>query len=166
MCGDIIFKEMQEEFLSEVLQIYSYYVLNTTVSFHMQIPTREQMRQMVFFNNKKYKTFVILDNNQICGYVLITRHKNREAYDATAEVSVYLKPESVKKGIGSIAISYIEEYAKQQGMHVLLAIICGLNEASIRLCARNGYIKCAHYKEVGQKFGQLLDIVAYQKIIS
>ena len=166
MCGDIIFKEMKEEYLSEVLQIYSYYVLNTTASFHLRIPTIEQMRQMVFFDNAKYKTFVILDNQQICGYVLITRHKDREAYDATAEVSTYLKPESIGKSIGSIAISFIESYAKQQGIHVLLAIISGQNEASIRLCAKNGYNKCAHYKEVGQKFGQLLDIVAYQKIIN
>jgi phosphinothricin acetyltransferase len=166
MCGDIIFEEMKEEYLSEVLQIYTYYVLNTTVSFHMQIPTRKQMRQMVFFNNEKYKTLVILDDKQICGYVLINQYKDREAYDATAEVTIYLKPESVGKGIGSIAISYIEDYAKQQGVHVLLAIICGRNEASIRLFSKNGYNKCAHYKEVGLKFGQLLDIVAYQKIIS
>jgi phosphinothricin acetyltransferase len=26
-------------------------------------------------------------------------------------------------------------------------------------------IKCAHYKEIGKKFGQLLDVVAYQKIM-
>lgn len=166
MSPDIIFQEMQEAYLNEVLQIYSYYILNTTASFHMHIPTRKQMREMVFFNNVKYRTFVILDNKQICGYVLITKHKDREAYDATAEVTVYLKPEFVGKGIGSIAIKYIEEYAKKQGIHVLLAIICGQNEASIELCAKNGYNKCAHYKEVGQKFGQLLDIVAYQKIIS
>jgi len=166
MGGEIIFEEMKEEYLSEVLPIYSYYVLNTTASFHVRIPTIEQMRQMVFFNNVKYKTFVILDNKQICGYVLITKHKDREAYDATAEVTTYLKPESIGKGLGSIALSFIEGYAKQQGIHVLLAIISGQNEASIRLCAKNGYTKCAHYKEVGQKFGQLLDIVAYQKIIS
>ena len=166
MCRDIIFKEMKEEYLSEVLQIYTYYVLNTTVSFHMQIPTPKQMRQMVFFNNDKYKTFVILDHKQICGYVLITQYKDREAYDATAEVTIYLKPEYVGKGIGSIAMSYIEDYAKKQHLHVLLAIICGQNKASIELVSKNGYNKCAHYKEVGQKFGQLLDIVAYQKIIS
>lgn len=166
MAGEIIFEEMHEEYLDEIRQIYSYYVLNTTATFHVQIPTREQMRQMVFFNNEKYKTFVILRNNLIGGYVLITQYKNREAYDATAEVTVYLKPESAGEGIGSIAIKYIEEYAKQQGIHVLLAVICGQNEASIRLCAKNGYNKCAHYQEVGQKFGQLLDIVTYQKIIS
>ncbi len=166
MYPDIVFEEMKEEYLDEVLQMYSYYILNSTATFHIQVPNRSQMREMVFFDNEKYKTFVILDSQQICGYVFITQYKNREAYDTTAEVSVYLQTELVRKGIGSRAMNYIENYAKQHGIHVLLATICGQNEASMRLCAKNGYNKCAHLKEVGLKFGQLLDIVVYQKIIS
>ncbi|MEA4924577.1 MAG: N-acetyltransferase family protein [Syntrophomonadaceae bacterium] len=163
---EIVFKEMQEEYLGEVLGIYSYYVTNTDVSFHTRIPTPEKMRQMVFFEDSRYKTFVILAEQQICGYVIITRYKEREAYDITAEISIYLQPEAVRQGIGSLAVNFIEDYARRQGFHVLLAVISGLNEASIKLVAQNGYTKCAHYKEVGRKFGQFLDIVVYQKIIS
>jgi L-amino acid N-acyltransferase YncA len=50
-------------------------------------------------------------------------------------------------------------------MHVLMATICGENDKSIRLFEKNGYFKCAHYKEVEEKFGELLDVVAYQKIL-
>lgn len=163
---DIVFKEMQEEYLDEVLQVYSYYVKNTDISFHIQIPNLEKMRRMVFFEDNRYKTFVILDKQQFCGYVIISRYKEREAYDITAEISIYLKPEAVKNGIGSRAVSYIEEYARQQGFHVLMAVISGLNDASINLVAKCGYSKCAHFREVGHKFGQYLDIVVYQKIIS
>ncbi|MEN6413862.1 MAG: N-acetyltransferase family protein [Veillonellales bacterium] len=160
------FREMQEKYLDEVRQIYTHYVLNTTATFHAKPPTKEEMRQIVFFDSEKYKTFVICKEEDICGYVFIAQHKKREAYDNTAEVSVYLKPDFTGKGFGSKAIQYIEEYAKKQKLHVLVATICGQNEASIRLVEKNGYFKCAHYKEVGQKFGQLLDIVGYQKIIS
>lgn len=160
------FREMKEEYLDEVSQIYTHYVLNTTATFHSRPLKREEMSEIVFFNSKKYKTFVICEDADICGYVLITQHKNREAYDGTAEVTVYLKPAYIGKGLGSMAVKYIEEYAKKQGLHVLVATICGQNEESIRLFKNNGYSQCAHYKEVGQKFGQLLDVVAYQKIIS
>lgn len=160
------FCEMKEEYLDKVLQIYLYYVLNTTATFHSRLLTREEMKEIVFFNGERYKTFVICLEDDICGYVLISQHKKREAYDSTAEITIYLKPDFVGKGIGSMAVQYIEEYAKKQKLHVLVATICGENEASIQLFEKNGYVKCAHYKEVGQKFGQLLDIVAYQKIIS
>jgi phosphinothricin acetyltransferase len=157
---------MEEKYLDEVLKIYTHYILNTTATFHAYPLTREEMKEIVFFDNEKYKTFVIGKENEVCGYVLITQHKTREAYDGTAEVTVYLQPAFIGRGIGTTAIRYIEEYAKKHELHVLVATICGDNEASIRLFAKNGYIKCAHYKEVGQKFGQLLDIVGYQKIIS
>ncbi len=158
--------EMHEKYLDEVLQIYTHYVLHTTATFHARPLTRQEMRELVFFDSDKYKTFVICEDAEVSGYVLITQHKKREAYDGTAEVTVYLKPMCTGQGLGSMAIKFIEEYAKKQGLHVLVSTICGENEASIRLFEKNGYNKCAHYKEVGEKFGQLLDVVAYQKIIS
>lgn len=160
------FYEMDEKYLDEVLQIYTYYVLHTTATFHARPLTRQEMSDLVFFSSEKYKTFVLCKAEQVCGYVLITQHKNREAYDGTAEVTIYLKPSYIGQGLGSMAVKYIDDYAKKQGLHVLVATICGENEASIKLFEKNGYTKCAHYKEVGQKFGKFLDVVAYQKILS
>ncbi|MDR3591334.1 MAG: GNAT family N-acetyltransferase [Negativicutes bacterium] len=159
------FDEMKEEYLDEVLAIYSYYVLHTTATFHDRVLTAGEMREIVFFDSPRYKTFVIFDDGSLCGYVFIARHKNREAYDSTAEVSVYLRPGLGGRGIGSLAIKHIEEYARSQRLHALIATICGQNGESIRLFAKNGYRQCAHYLEVGRKFGQLLDVVAYQKIL-
>ncbi len=159
------FRAMDERYLDTVLQIYTYYVLNTTATFHARPLTREEVREIVFFASERYKTFVICADEEVCGYVLLTQHKKREAYDGTAEVTIYLQPDFIGKGIGSLAIGHIEEYARKQKLHVLVATISGENEKSIRLFANNGYTKCAHYREVGQKFGRLLDVVAYQKII-
>ena len=47
------FEKMKEDYLDEVLQIYTYYVLNTTATFHANPPTREEMRELVFFTSKK-----------------------------------------------------------------------------------------------------------------
>lgn len=163
---DCSFYPMEEAYLTDVLQIYTHYVLNTTATFHSRPLTRQEMREIVLFDTERYKTFVILADSELCGYVLITQHKKREAYDGTAEVTIYLKPDCHGKGLGSLALKHIEQYAKSQKLHVLVATITGENQASIGLFAKNGYVKCAHYKEVGQKFGRLLDVVAYQKIIS
>ena len=164
--ADVVFREMQEEYLDAVRDIYLHYVLHTTATFHARPLTREDMREIVFFENEKYKTFVIFREEELCGYVLLTQHKKREAYDTTAEVTVYLKPGCIGGGLGSLGLQHLEEYARKQGVHVLVATICGENEKSIHLVERNGYFRCAHYKEVGLKFGQYLDIVGYQKILA
>lgn len=162
----IKFEELTLEHLSEVLKIYTYYVLNTTATFHSNPLTMNEMKELVIFDNPKYKSFIILHDNIICGYVILTQHKKREAYDGTAEVTVYLKENYTGKGIGSQAVKFIEEYALTKDIHVLVATICGENNKSIGMFEKNGYEKCAHYKEVGRKFGKLLDVVAYQKIIN
>jgi L-amino acid N-acyltransferase YncA len=159
------FEEIREENLSKVADIYNHYILNTTATFHAHPLTVDEMREIVFFDNPKYKTFVIFDDHDLYGYLIITQHKKREAYDGTAEVTIYLKPGYTGKGIGSVALRYAEEYAQKYHLHVLIATICGENNTSIKLFEKNGYFKCAHYKEVGRKFGQLLDVVAYQKIL-
>ena len=162
----LVFEELSEEFLPEVLSIYTYYVLNSTATFHAHVLSLDEMREIVFFDSPKYKTYLIKSDASVCGYVLLTQYKKREAYDKTAEVTIYLKPECVGQGIGGKAVKFIEDIAVKQKLHVLVAVICGENSGSINLFERNGYEKCAHYKEVGMKFGKRLDIVAYQKIIS
>ena len=160
------FAEMNESYLSGVLQIYNHYVSNSTATFHTHLLNEAEMREIVFFTNPKYKTFVILEGGNLCGYVLLTQYKKREAYNRSAEVTIYLDPNYTGKGIGSLALKHIEAVAKKAGgIHVLIAIICGENASSIKLFEKNGYSKCAHFKEVGEKFGRILDIVDYQKII-
>jgi phosphinothricin acetyltransferase len=48
---------------------------------------------------------------------------------------------------------------------VLVGTLCGENHASIRLMEKSGYSRCAHLKNIGEKFGKLLDVVVYQKEI-
>lgn len=159
------FEELSDSDLPKIQEIYNYYVLNSTATFHTVPLSLKEMKELVIFNNSIYKTFLIKDFNYVYGYVLLTQHKKREAYDRTAEISIYLDPSYVGKGIGSFSIKYIEEYARRFGVHVLIATISGENSKSIKLFEKNGFIKCAHYKEVGYKFGRLLDVVALQKIL-
>jgi len=162
---NVTFEAIRPEHLQQVLEIYTYYVLNTTATFHTNPPSLEEMKRMVFFDNPRYQTFVILEGEVVCGYVLLNQFKNREGYDRTAEVTLYLNPDYVGKGIGSRALQHIEAFARTKDVRVLVSIICGENQRSIDVFTRNGYTQCACYRQVGEKFGQLLDVLAYQKIL-
>lgn len=161
----IEFEEMREEHLDDVLGIYNYYVMNSTATFHMHELSKDEMRALVFFKEPKYTAFVIKHGREISGYAILAQHKAREAYSATADITIYLKPGETGKGIGSKAVGFIEELAKERGFHALIAGICAENERSIALFEKCGFVKCAHYREVGKKFGRLLDVAAYEKII-
>lgn len=152
--------------LSVVKEIYDYYILNSTVTFHTQEISIELLKETIPVNHAKYTSYLLKADNKICGYAYISPYKNRPAYDRTAEVTVYLKVEYTGKGFGRIALQRLENDALKTGViKVLIGIISADNVDSIKLFERAGYIKCAHFKEVGEKFDKILDVVAYQKIL-
>jgi len=101
----------------------------------------------------------------LAGFCFFTRFRVKKAYERTAELGVYFKPEFTGKGLGKEAVNFLEKEAAASGIKVLIASISGENSTSIRLAEKMGYQKCAHYQSVGEKFGRVLDVVEYQKIL-
>ncbi|UQZ36266.1 GNAT family N-acetyltransferase [Paenibacillus sp. PK3_47] len=159
------FTEIGEEHLEDVLDIYNYYVMNTTVSFHTEPQTLQEMRQAVLNGDHRFKSYAIVQDGSMRGYVLIARHKNKQAYDTSGEISIYLRPGQGGRGLGGEALSFIEEQAAELGFLVLVATVCADNEPSRRLFLKHGYEQSALFREIGYKFGRWLDIVSYQKIV-
>lgn len=161
----VTFEEVTEQHLPEIREIYNYYVMNTTISFHTEELDLDQIKSSVMNKDTRYKTYVIFENDQMMGYVLITQYKSKQAYDICGEVTIYLKPDILGKGLGKQALRFIEKIAKEQRFHTLIATICMENTRSKSLFERNGYEQCALFKEIGYKFVRKLDIGSFQKIL-
>lgn len=165
--AQVTFEELKEEHLNAVLEIYNYYIINTSVTFHLHPLNTDELTKVVYLKDQKYKSFIIRYGEVICGYVVLGKHKERPAYDVTAEVAVYLRHDYIQKGIGTLAVKFIEDVARQnKEIHSLIATVCSENKESIRLFEKCGYERCAYYREIGKKFGRYLDLVVYQKIIN
>lgn len=151
--------------LVPIKEIYDYYITETTATFHTNPISFEELREIIPFHNKKYPSFLIKADGKTAGYCYLSQYKKRQAYDRTAEATIYLKPEFCGQGIGFKTVNFLEETALNRGIKVLLGTITGTNENSIRLFAKCGFEKCAHFKQVGIKFDELLDVVIYEKIL-
>ena len=162
---NIIFKDIREEDLPEIKKIYDWYIQHSTATFHTGPVKIKELREFLYIGHALYHSYIIYANQDMAGYCFITNYKKRQAYDRTAEITIYLKPEFCNRGIGKIALKHMEEKAKANGLKNLIGIISGDNEGSIALFERSGYTKCAHFKNVGEKFNKVLDVVAYQKEI-
>ena len=163
---DLKLIELQNKDFEQVKDIYDYYILNSTATFHTEKITTDELKEAILVGHPKYKSFLIEYNKKTCGYCYISQYKKRQAYDRTAEITIYLKPEFSGLGIGGEVIKRLEFIAKENGICVLIGVISGDNDSSIRLFEKNDYKKCAHFKQVGEKFNQIIDVVAYQKILS
>jgi L-amino acid N-acyltransferase YncA len=162
---EITFSDIREEDLPLVKEIYDWYIANSTATFHTEPIRFDQLKEFLYINHPLYKSYLIHQEGTVVGYCFLTYYKKRQAYDRTAEVTIYLKHDCCEKGIGKVAMKMLEEKATGLGLKNLLGIITGDNTGSIALFEKLGYFKCAHFKNVGEKFGRVLDVVGYQKEI-
>lgn len=163
---NLTFLPTAEADVAALLPVYNHYVRTDTATFHTEEIDAGTFRALLFPGYPRYDSWVIWSEGKRLGYVILARYKPREAYDGSAEVTIYLDPACARQGVGSAALTFVEARAREREFHSLLAIICGENTASIRLFEKFGYSRCAHYHEVGKKFGRWLDVVSYEKLLS
>ena len=160
---EISFEPITNNNISEALSIYNWYVLNSTATFHIDAIEADELKKMISIGHPKYQSFVIIADTTIIGFCYLSQFRYKEAYDRTAEVTLYLDQNQTKKGIGKKVLLFLEELAKQQQIVNLIGVITEENQSSIKLFERCGYFKAAHLKKVGVKFGKALDVTWYQK---
>ncbi len=163
---DYSFAEAGAGHLPALAGILNYYVLNSTVTFHKEPLSAEEMRDKIFFQQPYYRSFIIQCNNDVIGYCAVSQWKKQEAYRNTAEINIYLEHSFIGRGIGTIAIKYLEAFARENDIHNLIAGLCSENIPSKRLFEKNGYDQCANFQKVGHKFGRVLDVIYLQKILA
>lgn len=162
----IMFEAVISDSLQTLADILNYYIEHTTANFHTASLTAADMEAKVFFKHPRYQSFLVKDSaKSIIGYCIIGPWKEHEAYEHTGEVSIYLRHDCTAKGIGTLAIQHLESHARAHSITNLIACICSENAASIRLFEKAGFQHCAHFRQVGHKFGRALDTVYLQKIL-
>jgi L-amino acid N-acyltransferase YncA len=161
----VLFREMTENDLDFVKEIYDDYILKTTYTFDIEPSTVSKLKEEIPIRHPVYKSFIISADGVDRGYCYYSQFKKRPAYNRTAEVSVYLKNDCTGKGIGKHALEHITGCAANYGIKNLIAVISEENLISIEFVQKNGFIPCGHLRNVGEKFGRILDVVYYQKEI-
>ncbi len=163
----IMFREANLNDLHFVLDLYNYYILNTTATFDYEKITLEELQARLSYNSTKYKTFLVCDrvDKNIMGFCFLKQFKKKPAYDGSAEIGIYLKPENTGQKLGHTILKFLEEYAKENRIEVIIASISGENVNSMKLFARMGYERCAHYKKIAVKFNRSIDLIHYEKIL-
>lgn len=156
---------LKEEDLPFVKDTYNYYIRNSTAIFYLHPLSDEEVRQIIPVGDSRYKSFLIKENGEVCGFCYIARFKPKEAFDITVEITLYLLPRFGGKGIGYAALQQLESHIIEAGFANVIALITGENNASIRLFSKCGYVCCGQIREVAEKFGRRLDLVMYQKLV-
>ena len=157
-----------------LLEIYGYYVANTAITFEVKIPTLDDFRERVKSTLEVYPYLVAEDDGKIVGYVYANRFRPREAYDWAVKLSIYLRKEYHRKGIGRLLYAKIEGILRRQNLTNVYATIVEpvddedpyLTGESTHFHESMGYKRVAEYHACGNKFGRWYNLIETEKIIS
>jgi|SRR5690554_44191 len=153
------------EHLEAITDIYNQAVLTTTATFDTEPISLDEQRIWFAEHNEKFPIFVALKHGKVVGWASLSRWSGRCAYSDTAEISIYIKEGFRGKGIGTKLLKRVLDEGKKGGIHTVLARIAEGSDASIRLHQNAGFEYVGVMKEVGKKFGKLLDVHLLQLIL-
>ncbi len=160
-----VFRKAVLDDLQAISDIYNEAIINTTATFDTKTKTREEQKDWFNSHKPKYPLIVAEMESSIVGWAALSEWSDRCAYTDTAEISVYIKNEYRGKGIGNRLINEILQAGRGVGLHTVIARIEKSNAVMIHLCKKNGFKHIGVMKEVGRKFGKLLDVVMMQIIL-
>ena len=146
--------------------IYNPEVLESTVTFDLVPRTLEDQQQWLDEHSGAHPALVAVDGESVVGFGSLSEYKSRPAYRTSVEDSVYVHRSHQGKGVGRLLLESLLELATDHGFHAVFARIVGGHEASIGLHQACGFELIGTEKEVGRKFGQWLDVVIMQKLLT
>jgi L-amino acid N-acyltransferase YncA len=147
-----------------IARIYRHYVLNTTISFEEQVVSTDEMAERIAEVLASSLPWLVAEQaGQLVGYAYAGKWKGRCAYRHSVESSVYIDPAFTGRGIGRQLYEELLALLRAKSVHVVIGGIGLPNAASVALHERLGFIKVAHFREVGYKFGQWLDVGYWQR---
>jgi L-amino acid N-acyltransferase YncA len=163
--------------LPVINDIYNYYVHRSTCTYQLEPDTLEA-RQAWFANHPPDKYPVTVgeiaseknagekNNLEVVAWGALSKFRERAAYAPSVEASIYVRHDMHRRGMGRALLIDLIQRAKDLGFHTLIGGVSADQTASLALQENLGFQRVAHFKEVGYKFGQRLDVIFLQLMLN
>jgi L-amino acid N-acyltransferase YncA len=149
-----------------VAEIYNHYITKTVVTFEEEAVLPSEIAQRINVVWSASLPWLVAEvGGQVAGYAYASKWHGRCAYKFSTEITVYLAPAQVGRGLGSKLYGRLFPILRERGMHAVIGGIALPNEASVALHERFGLEKVALFKEVGFKFDRWIDVGYWQRTL-
>lgn len=151
--------------LPAIVSIYNEAILTTTATFDTEPKTVAERTEWFQAHGERHPILVAVEEGEVVGWSSLTRWSERKAYDETAETSFYVRADARGRGIGRGLKQATIDEARRLGFHTLIARVAEGSGASLHLNEQAGFVHVGTLREVGRKFGRLLDVHILQKML-
>jgi L-amino acid N-acyltransferase len=159
-------RDARVEDLPGILAIYNDVLLTSTAIYRDDPVTLDDRRQWWEARIAQGQpVLVAADASGVAGFASFGDFRAWPGYRFTVEHSVHIRSDRRGQGLGTTLMHPLMERAAAMGKHIMIAGVDADNDASLRFHERLGFVRVAHFREVGFKFGRWLDLVFLQRTL-
>jgi phosphinothricin acetyltransferase len=149
-----------------ITEIYNEAILTTTATFDTEPKSIAERTAWFEAHDDRHPVLVAEMEGVVVGWSSLSRWSDRRAYDDTAETSFYVRAACRGCGIGRRLKKTMIDEARKLGFHTLIARVAEGSEASLHLNESIGFVRVGTLRQVGRKFGRLLDVHILQILLT
>src|SRR5262245_5372396 len=151
--------------LAVITASYDAAVRHGTASFELDPPDQAEMaRRYESLRAGGYPYLVAELEGDIVGYAYAGPYRARPAYRWSVEDSIYVAPQTQRRGTGRALLAQLIAEAEASGFRQMLQVIGdSANTGSVELHRVSGFRLVGTFENVGFKFGRWLDTVLMQR---
>ncbi|WP_432449614.1 GNAT family N-acetyltransferase [Aliiroseovarius marinus] len=145
-----------------VQALWNLAIRDTLITFNAVEKSPDEVAQAI----EDHDAFIVAeDAGEVQGYAAFGPFRAGVGYAHTKEHSIMLAPSARGRGIGRALMQALENEARAQGVHSLIAGVSGSNPMGEPFHAAMGFQLVGRVPEAGQKWGGWHDLVLMQKIL-
>lgn len=154
-------REATPDDAAQIHAIYAPIVSTTTISFELDPPSVDEIRQRILHTPPKLP-WLVCERDGILGYAYASQHRSRAAYQWSVDVSVYVHEQARRMHIGRALYTALFKILALQGFFNAYAGIALPNPASVGIHESLGFVPVGVYRGVGYKLGAWHDVGWWQ----
>jgi L-amino acid N-acyltransferase YncA len=137
--------------LHRIVEIYNSTISGRIVTADLEPVTVESRVKWFEDHSPHFRPLWIMKvNDEIVAWFSFQSFYGRPAYNATAELSIYIAPEHRSKGFGAILLNKAIEECPRLKIKTLLGFVFGHNEPSLRLLRKFGFEQWGFFPEIAK----------------
>ena len=163
----MIVRPSRETDTAAIAAIYDHYVTRSTATMELTPPGADEIaRRRREILDKGLPHLAADDGGEVLGFAYATFYRPRLGYRFTLEDTVYVKPDSVRKGIGRALLTALIAACEAAGGRQLVAVIGDeTNVATVGLHHALGFHVVGRLPAVGFKFDRWTDQLLMQRAL-
>ena len=147
---------------AQMLAIYAPFVRESPITFEVVPPSVEEYRAHVTGTLESLPWLVCEADGVVLGFTYASRHAPREAYQWSADCSVYVHADRRGRGVGRALYTSLFAGLRALGYYNVYAGITLPNAPSVALHEALGFVPVGVYRSAGYKMGAWHDVGWWQ----